>query len=149
MDFDQDSAIKPQDVKKETLTRSPCSRSPSRGLGKLNEVKPNLAEQDEGGESDCMSEDRHTPLLKYANELLNQTLRKEDGRSSQQRRQEHVKNIQKQKPWERSTGPKTAAGKAKSAHNAYQHGFRSQDYSEILKLLKIQRESVKRLNAEI
>ena len=33
--------------------------------------------------------------------------------------------IQKWKPWEKSTGPKSAAGKAKSAQNAYQGATRA------------------------
>lgn len=32
--------------------------------------------------------------------------------------------IQRWKPWERSTGPRTAEGKAKAAHNAYKGGHR-------------------------
>ncbi len=34
-------------------------------------------------------------------------------------------NNQKVRPWERSTGPRTARGKARSSQNARKHGHRS------------------------
>lgn len=43
-------------------------------------------------------------------------------------------------PWKRATGPRTAAGKAKSARNAYRHGFRTVALSEIRALLRWQRQ---------
>jgi len=47
--------------------------------------------------------------------------------------------IRNWRPWEQSVGPKTAAGKAKSAENAYKHGLRSMEW----------REEEKRMNAVI
>ena len=35
----------------------------------------------------------------------------------------HSALIKRLKPWTKSTGPKTAAGKAKAAKNSYKHGF--------------------------
>ncbi len=39
-----------------------------------------------------------------------------------ERRQKQAELIQNWKPWERSTGPKTVEGKAKSSQNAYKGG---------------------------
>lgn len=44
---------------------------------------------------------------------------------SDERRARHAAAIRKWKPWERSTGPRTAEGKTKVAHNALKHGRRS------------------------
>ena len=39
-----------------------------------------------------------------------------------ERRAKHAAAIRRWKPWAKSTGPRTTAGKAKSAQNAYKHG---------------------------
>ena len=39
-----------------------------------------------------------------------------------ERRAAHAAAIRRWKPWAKSTGPRTRAGKAKSAQNAYKHG---------------------------
>ena len=39
-----------------------------------------------------------------------------------ERRQRQAEAIKRWKPWERSTGPRSAAGKAKVARNAYKGG---------------------------
>lgn len=51
-------------------------------------------------------------------------------------RQRQAEIIREAKPWKKSTGPKTAAGKNKVAQNAYKHGLRSRDYDEICRLLR-------------
>ena len=51
--------------------------------------------------------------------------------------------LQNNKPWQKSTGPTTAAGKEAIKNNAYKHGFRSEDYREILRLLSLQSALVK------
>jgi thioredoxin-like negative regulator of GroEL len=42
-----------------------------------------------------------------------------------ERRAKHAAAIKRWKPWEKSTGPRTAAGKARAAQNAYKHGQRA------------------------
>ena len=56
--------------------------------------------------------------------------------------------IRQQKPWEKSTGPKTEAGKAMTSRNGTTHGLYSQaarDYREALhaarKLISLARET--------
>lgn len=44
---------------------------------------------------------------------------------SPERRAKHAAAIKIWAPWAKSTGPKTAAGKARSAQNAWKHGGRS------------------------
>ena len=43
---------------------------------------------------------------------------------SLERRQRQAEAIRQWKPWERSTGPKTEAGKAKTCRNAWKGGHR-------------------------
>ena len=42
-----------------------------------------------------------------------------------ERRARQAKLIRRWKPWEQSTGPKTAVGKAKVSQNAYKGGMRA------------------------
>lgn len=51
------------------------------------------------------------------------------------------------KPWEKSTGPKTDAGKKAVSRNAYRHGFRSADYAALCALLTQQKEMARALLA--
>lgn len=44
---------------------------------------------------------------------------------TEERRQKARERILKNKPWEKSTGPRTAEGKRKSSLNAVKHGGRS------------------------
>jgi hypothetical protein len=52
-----------------------------------------------------------------------------------ERRARQAARAREQKLWRNSTGPKTAAGKARSAQNALKHGQRSR--ARILKLRKV------------
>jgi hypothetical protein len=49
------------------------------------------------------------------------------------------------KPWEHSTGPKTAKGKAASARNSYKHGGRDATMRNIEYILARQNEFLKKL----
>lgn len=44
---------------------------------------------------------------------------------SDARRAKHAAAIRNWKPWAKSTGPRTSAGKARAAQNAYKHGGRA------------------------
>jgi hypothetical protein len=49
---------------------------------------------------------------------------------SPERRKRQAALVQNWKPWERSTGPRTAGGKATSALNSGKHGLRSRRFLE-------------------
>ena len=49
---------------------------------------------------------------------------------SPERRARQAELIRAIKPWKMSTGPRTAAGKARTAANALKHGFRSRSFIE-------------------
>ncbi len=59
------------------------------------------------------------------------------------RRKEQAERMRKTKPWTKTTGPKTDEGKQAVRHNAYKHGFRSEDMKDIRRLLRAQRDFVK------
>lgn len=50
-----------------------------------------------------------------------------------ERRAKQAELIRRLKPWEKSTGPKTAAGKAKASRNSRKHGLRSAPARDIAK----------------
>jgi len=60
-----------------------------------------------------------------------------------ERRKRQAERIRQQKPWEKSTGPKSAKGKAASSQNALKHGLYGADAETIKALLKSNREFVK------
>ena len=51
---------------------------------------------------------------------------------TEERRKKQAERCRQNKPWEKATGPKTEAGKARTRMNAFRHGGRS----KILKLEK-------------
>ena len=60
-----------------------------------------------------------------------------------ERRQKHAAAIRRWKPWAKSTGPRTASGKARAAQNAYKHGNRSASRKLLNQSLAAQRECVR------
>lgn len=56
--------------------------------------------------------------------------------------------MKENRPWDKSTGPKTEEGKAAVKYNACTHGLRSDDYRAVKKLLKIQAATVEGILAE-
>ena len=66
-----------------------------------------------------------------------------------QRRKKQSELIQKWKPWENSTGPRTAQGKTTSSMNAVKHGMRGAEMrsieSVIAALARFEREARERV----
>ena len=52
-----------------------------------------------------------------------------------ERSKKQSERIREWKPWEKSTGPKTELGKAKTSKNAFKHGMRSAEIQELHDLL--------------
>jgi len=65
-----------------------------------------------------------------------------------QRRQRQSELIQDWQPWEQSTGPRTAEGKAKSSRNAFKGGTRPL-FRMIDRVLRKQQQSLDELSAEV
>ncbi len=59
-------------------------------------------------------------------------------RWSAEARKKQAMRIRQQQPWKHSTGPKSAAGKARSAMNAYKHGHFSAPAKQLRRLLHAQ-----------
>jgi release factor glutamine methyltransferase len=97
--------------------------------------------------------DRLSAVLKYTNEIGKKALlENKKARQKQwtpEKKSKQARIIQKYRPWERTTGPKTIEGKAKSAQNALKHGFRSRDYAELCRLLRLQDEYVRQVRQKI
>jgi hypothetical protein len=55
---------------------------------------------------------------------------------TEERRKKQAEMIRQWKPWEKSTGPRTAGGKEESRMNAFKHGDYSQAGKETLKEAK-------------
>ena len=68
---------------------------------------------------------------------------------SPERRARQAARIRVWAPWARSTGPKTAAGKIKSAANSYKHGRRDRDTRLISKALSAQSRFLRGVNLYI
>lgn len=64
---------------------------------------------------------------------------------TEERRQKQIERIRHNRPWEQSTGPRTAGGKARSRGNARKHGLYDYKTRELREALKLQRESLKAL----
>ena len=62
----------------------------------------------------------------------------------QERRERQADLIRRWKPWEKSTGPKSAEGKERSAQRGYKGGVREM-LREVARLLRAQREELKRI----
>jgi hypothetical protein len=62
---------------------------------------------------------------------------------TEERRRKQAEAIKKHKPWEKSTGPKTAKGKAKASQNALKHGLRGRHANLVRKALLHNREFLK------
>ena len=66
-----------------------------------------------------------------------------------ERRAKQAEAIRRWRPWERSTGPKTEAGKTASSMNAEKHGMRGRDAldagQELRRFLRSCRERLARL----
>ena len=58
------------------------------------------------------------------------------------RRQKQAEILRNRKPWLKSTGPKTDAGKQKVRDNALTHGLRSVEAEELRRLLHLQQKIV-------
>lgn len=59
---------------------------------------------------------------------------------TQKERQKQADAIKKWRPWDKATGPKTAAGKEKSAMNAFTHGLDSREGEALRRALKEQQQ---------
>ena len=62
-----------------------------------------------------------------------------------ERRQRQAEQIRRWKPWEQSTGPRTAEGKARVSRNAWQGGHRAQ-LRELSKTLNAELAEMRRFN---
>lgn len=68
---------------------------------------------------------------------------------SDARRRAQAERIRRVRPWENSTGPRTAEGKKRIKQNAVKHGARSRQMTEIKRLLRWQRRTVKDIMADL
>ena len=59
---------------------------------------------------------------------------------SERRRKQQACNARRNKPWTRSTGPKSDAGKAVSSMNAYKHGHYTAAYQAVRAALRLNRD---------
>lgn len=66
-----------------------------------------------------------------------------------QRRREQAARCRRNRPWEKSTGPKTDAGKDQSRQNALVHGLRGEPGRRLREVLRAQRDFVKSVAAAI
>lgn len=57
--------------------------------------------------------------------------------------------VQKSKPWEKSTGPVTDAGKKRSSQNGRVHGLYSEEHKQLKKALHSTEKSMRALEAAL
>ncbi|HRQ60332.1 MAG TPA: hypothetical protein PLO23_02270 [Alphaproteobacteria bacterium] len=60
----------------------------------------------------------------------------------EKRRKQRSEITRRTRPWEASSGPKTAGGKAVSSRNARKHGLRGAVALKLRRLLKLQKNAV-------
>ena len=82
------------------------------------------------------------------NEMINAQPKGRRGHSvwTPERRAAASARARAQKLWRHTTGPKTAAGKARSARNSYKHGLYSVQTLEFKKFLRLQSRFLRALN---
>lgn len=68
---------------------------------------------------------------------------------SDERRQKQRQRLMESRPWEKSTGPRTAEGREKSKINRLKHGRRSAAMKDLLAALQIQKRFVRALNTQL
>lgn len=66
---------------------------------------------------------------------------------TQERREKQAETIRKNKPWGKSTGPKTPKGKQISSTNARKHGACAAEVKELKKALRANREFLQAFHA--
>lgn len=66
---------------------------------------------------------------------------------TERRRKQQACAIRRWKPWEKSTGPRTAEGRDAVKNNGLKHGFRSEKMRELCRLLRAQSRFVARIRA--
>jgi hypothetical protein len=96
-------------------------------------------------ETGAFAEERKKNMAKVTNELTNSKTPVKTRRWTPKRRALQAERARRQKPWQKSTGPKTLAGKGISSMNAEKHGLRSQGYRDLCEALRMQRAFVRQV----
>lgn len=65
------------------------------------------------------------------------------------RRKKQAANCRRARPWEKSTGPKTAQGIEACRNNAYKHGWHSAEMLEVRHVLFLQRRYINALRKSL
>ncbi len=88
-------------------------------------------------------------MTNLANELGNSKMTRKRRGWPPKRRARQAEIIRKTRPWRKSTGPRSKAGKASSKMNALKHGFRDAGWRALRKALTDQRRFLKTVNAAL
>lgn len=56
---------------------------------------------------------------------------------TEERRRQQAERIRQSRPWEKSTGPRTEAGKKRIRYNARKHGRRTREYREFRRYIRM------------